>query len=224
MGRRLSGIALIVVGVAAFSACLRSAYTGMRDVIVVDGGSCASGGPYVVARQCSGTDTRLLLVGILGGLVAAAIYVAGTSRVGRPGSSAWLVCWAGMFGVLGWNFMRQVVHPAPGSTGTSGWLISGVVFWLLAAGGLVPLVGGLASDLRQGNKPNPIYANLAPVVQAGVPVDGGWLGAPVGRDLSLTGASAPGAAVGSIATWLLASLAGAALGLALSSSLLTLLR
>ena len=44
-----------------------------------DGGFCASGGPYVVARQCSGGDMRLLMAGILGGLLCTAILVAATA-------------------------------------------------------------------------------------------------------------------------------------------------
>ncbi len=148
MRRRLIGVVAIVVGVAAFTSFLRSVYTGMRDVIAVDGGYCASGGPYVVARHCSGTDVRLLLVGILGGVVAAAIYAIGTSVVGRSASSAGLTCWVVTFALLGWNFMDQVSHQGPGSGTPVGWLTSGLVFWGLAIGGLVPLVGGFASDLR----------------------------------------------------------------------------
>jgi hypothetical protein len=71
--RRLLGVLLIVFGAAAVSACLRSAFTGMRDVMRSDGGTCASGGPYVIAQQCSSGDVRLIMVGIIGGLVAVAI-------------------------------------------------------------------------------------------------------------------------------------------------------
>jgi len=108
---------------------------------------------------------RLLLVGILGGLVATAIMAGGGAALGRVGSSG-LVAWVGLFGVLGWNFISQVVHPAAGQQGTSGWLISGVVFWLLAAGGLVPLLSGLVSDLRSAGRPDPVVASMQPLVRA----------------------------------------------------------
>lgn len=174
MSRRLLGAACVIAGAAGVVACLLAASAGMRDVMVNDGGSCASGGPYVVAHQCSEADMRLLLVGILGGLVATAIMASGSAAVGR-GSSASLLAWVALFGLFGWNFIRMVVHPAAGQQGASGWLISGVVFWLLAAGGLVPLLGGLLSDLRTAGRPDPVAASMQPLVRAQF-MPSGWGG------------------------------------------------
>jgi hypothetical protein len=44
---------------------------------VTDGGACASGGPYVIARPCSSGDMRLLLVG----LVCAAVGIAASASL-----------------------------------------------------------------------------------------------------------------------------------------------
>jgi hypothetical protein len=164
MSRRLIGAACVIAGAAGVIACVLAASAGMRDVMRTDGGFCASGGPYVVANQCSSADFRLLLVGILGGLVATAIMVAGSAVFGR-GSSASLIAWVALFGLLGWNFIDEVVHPA-GGQGSVGWLISGVVFWLLAVGGLVPMVAGVVGDLRTAGRPDPIAASFQPLVRA----------------------------------------------------------
>jgi hypothetical protein len=164
MARRLLGAACVIAGSAGLTACLRAASAGMRDVMVSDGGSCASGGPYVVAQPCSSADMRLLLVGILGGLVAAAILAGGGAAFGRA-SSGGLLAWVVLFGLFGWNFISQAVHPAR-QQGSGGWLISGVVFWLLAVGGLVPLLSGVLSDLRTAGRPDPVAASMQPLVRA----------------------------------------------------------
>jgi hypothetical protein len=191
MSRRLLGAACVIAGAAGVAACLLAASAGMRDVMVTDGGSCASGGPYVVAHQCSGADMRLLLVGILGGLVATAILASGSAVLGR-GSSAGLLAWVALFGLLGWNFISMVVHPAAGQQGASGWLISGVVFWVLAAGGLVPLLSGLLSDLRTAGRPDPVAASFQPLVRAQF-MPSGWGGQPGGSAADgITTTSGPG--------------------------------
>jgi len=165
MVRRLLGAACVIAGAAGVTACLLAASAGMRDVMRTDGGFCASGGPYVIANQCSGADERLLLVGILGGLVATAVLAGGGSLFGRTGSSG-LLAWVATFGLLGWNFISLSIHPPAGQPGTGGWLISGVVFWLLAVCGLVPLLSGVFSDLRTAGRPDPVAASMQPLVRA----------------------------------------------------------
>ena len=49
-GRRITGFLLVIAGAAGFTAGLKSLVAGFRDVIQIDGGSCASGGPYVIAH------------------------------------------------------------------------------------------------------------------------------------------------------------------------------
>jgi hypothetical protein len=252
--RRLAGAVMVLIGTAAFTACLWSVATGMRDVMTADGGFCASGGPYVVAHQCSGGDVRLLMVGIFGGLLAAALYAGGSSALNRPASAAGLVAWSGMFGVLGWNFVEQYLHPVSGRSGSIGFLVPGVLFEVMAIGGLIWLIGGLKDDLRRGNQPDNPFAPVSgpPIVRATVPsgfVSAQQFGAQqfgaqqfgaqqfgaqqfggsprAGLNGSLADAvpqpklSLP---LVSLSVWLATSVAGAVIGLLLSSSLISLLK
>jgi len=243
-GRRLTGFLLAIVGAAGFAACLKALVSGMEDVVRIDGGSCASGGPYVVAHQCSGADIRLTLIGIFGGLVAAAFYSAGTSALSRPGSWAGLLIWTALFGLLGWNFISTGLRPPTGHGTLSGLLFTGVTFLLMALGGLIALLVSVTSDLRNGDRPSPAITGMQPLVQAalvpGVPntepgAGGAWQtgGATMPGAMTIPsvittrGAVASPAARsgGSLQTgaWLLVSLAGAGLGIVLSSTLITLL-
>ena len=168
---------LVAVGAAGVTACLDSAFTGMRDVMVTDGGACAGGGPYVIAHQCTGADVRLLMVGILGTLISAGFYLAGTGMLGGRTGTAGLLIWTALFGTLGWNFIDLGLHPPTGMSG-GGWLFIGVVFWLMAAGGLIPAIGSAASWLRRGGRPEPPVAAALPTVRAQYPGMGdgriGW--------------------------------------------------
>jgi len=238
--RRLTGAVLIIIGAGAFTACLRAVLAGMRDVMVRDGGSCGSGGPYVIAQPCSGGDIRLLMIGVIGGLIAAAIYAVGTSRISRSAPSAGLAAWVAAFGTLGWNFIGLFIHPPTGQARSVGYLISGVVFLALAVGGLAPLLSGLMGDLRQGTKSAVISSRVQqPIVQAVIPPGlavappttfGGW-SADGTTALGVTGTPVDAVPqpvrptpLETLAVWLITSAVGAAIGLALSSSFVQLLK
>ena len=233
--RRLAGAVMILIGTAAFTACLRSVAAGMRDVIRVDGGSCGTGGPYVIVHQCSGGDIRLLLVGIFGGLMSAALYAGGTSTLGRPAAAAGLAAWCAGFGVLGWNFLSQYLHPVAGQGGSLGFLIPGILFEVMAAGALIPLIGGIRDDLRQGNQPDNAFARLSgpPIVRAAMPAgfspaqQFGYGFSPASANGSLTDAIPQPKMTLPLATlglWLTTSAVGAVIGVVLSSSLINLLK
>ena len=237
--RRITGAVMIIIGAGAFAACLRSVLAGMRDVMVNDGGSCGDGGPYVIEKQCSIGDIRLLLVGIIGGLIAVAVYAGGTSRISRSAPSAGLLAWVAAFGALGWNFVSLVINPPAGQGRSVGYLISGVVFLALAVGGLAPLVYGLIGDLRQGNQPAAVRGPVQqPIVQAVIPPGlgtappttfGGW--PAVGTTaLGVTGSLVDAvpqpvlpSPLASLWTWLATSAAGAVIGVVLGSSVVSLL-
>ncbi len=179
--RRPAGALLTAAGAAGVTACLMSAFTGMQDVMVTDGGACSSGGPYLSAQQCSGADMRLLMIGILGVLVSTGVFAAGTGLLGGRPAMAGMLTWGALFGTLGWNFVRLGQHP-PAAVSGSGWLVTGVVFWAMAAGGVVPALMSAAGWLRRGSQPAPARA-VAPTVMArfpgmdGMPL-GGRFGAP----------------------------------------------
>ena len=229
-GRRIVAALVTVAGAAGFTVCLLALYTGARDVMRTDGGFCASGGPYVVAHQCSGADVRLMMVGILGGLFAVAIYAGGSTGLRGRASSAGLLAWTALFGLLGWNFIQQTLHQAPGQGTPTGPLVSGSLFLLMALGGFIPFLAALISDFRSGGRPDSAITAMQPLVQAAVAP--GMLGptatmpapgvVPVYGPVTKRSTSGPGPL--RTGAWLLASLAGVAAGFALSSSLITLLR
>ncbi|HWF78989.1 MAG TPA: hypothetical protein VN695_00320 [Streptosporangiaceae bacterium] len=248
------GAVMIIIGTGAFAACLRSVLAGVRDVMINDGGSCGSGGPYVIAHQCSSGDIRLLLVGIVGGLLATAVYAAGTSTVSQPAArgsygasrpwtplSAGLIAWVAAFGTLGWNFLSLVINPPAGQARSAGYLISGIVFLALAVGGLVPLLSRLISDLRPGNGQPVAVGGVVqrPIVAAVIPPGlgtappttfGGWsAGGPTAQAVTSALADAVPQPVrpsplASLGIWLATTAVGAAIGVVLSSSLVSLLR
>jgi len=203
--RRLFAALGVVAGAAGFTAFLLSASRGMRDVMITNGGFCASGGPYVIARQCSGGDIRLLLIGILAGLVAAVIYAAGTAGLSQPAATAGLLAWTALFGLLGWNFISLGQHPGAGQAASSGWLVTGAVFWLMALGGLALALVKLADALRDVGRPSSALSGPQPLVRAVIPpalagwqpsgVDG-WPGGAGGFPGAGTDGGAGGVTVG----------------------------
>ena len=134
-------------------------------VMQTDGGFCASGGPYVIAHQCSSSDIRLIMIGIFGALIAAGFYAGGSAGLGSKAASAGLILWAALFGTLGWNFVSVGRH-----SGASGMLFTGVLFLAMAVGGLIPLLLRLADDLRgPASRPSPVIPGMQPLVRAAVP-------------------------------------------------------
>ena len=141
--KKLVAALVAFAGATAFTACLLALVDGMRDVAQTDGGFCASGGPYVIAHQCSSSDIRLIMIGIFGALIAAGFYAGGSAGLGSKAASAGLVLWAALFGTLGWNFVSI------GHSGAPGMLFTGVLFLAMAVGGHhVP--AGHAADARPG--------------------------------------------------------------------------
>ncbi len=147
---------VVAVGAAGFTIGLVALYTGMRDVMRTSGGFCANGGPYVIANQCSSRDVHLILVGIAGILVFGLILAIGTALLRGPMLGSSLAMWATLFGALGWNFIALGFTPPPGSSASGGWIASGVVFWLMAAAGLVPVLVMSVNWLRHVDEGGPL--------------------------------------------------------------------
>lgn len=148
MRSRLLGVPVTLAGAGGFVAALVSLYIGMRHVMRTSGGFCASGGPYVVAHQCSSSDVKLILFGIFGMLLAALAVMVGLALARGPLLAAALLMWTGLFGALGWNFLSLGFSPPRGQSGSGGWIACGVVFELMALGGLIPAVMTLFSGIR----------------------------------------------------------------------------
>jgi hypothetical protein len=239
--KKLVAALVAFAGATAFTACLLALVDGMRDVAQTDGGYCASGGPYVIAHQCSSADIHLIMVGIFGALIAAGFYAGGSAGLGSKAASAGLILWAALFGTLGWNFVSI------GHSGVPGMLFTGVLFLAMAVGGLIPLLFRLADDLRgPSSQPNPVIPGMQPLVRAAVPTAPGLQPGPgTTFQPGATGTFQPGmlpmpglvpgtGAVSQAAArstellrtgvWLVVSVAGTAFGIALSASLISMLR
>jgi hypothetical protein len=152
----------------------------MRALMRQTGGFCASGGPYQIAagHQCSSGQTALLFGGIFaallfGGIFAMLIfgglYAGATGAGGGPGSGmdAGFLMWTALFGSLGFNFLSLAIDPPSGQQGAGGWIISGVVFELMALGGLVPLIWSAREWVMRGGAPEPPLFK-GPAVRAAV--------------------------------------------------------
>jgi len=108
-------------------------FLGMRAVMAI-GGACASGGPFVPIRPCPDGVPILLVGGIWIGLILAFAYT--LMVVGTDVPSIAGLFWPGLFLSLGWNFLDYGFDP-PGAGGVAwGWLVPGVLFFLM---GGIPL-------------------------------------------------------------------------------------
>ncbi len=128
-------------GVALGTFCLTLVFLGMRAVMDV-GGACADGGPFVSAQPCPDGAPLALTGGILGLFGAGGLMAWFGGRLG-PGYVGLVgLGWPALFISLGFNFFQYGFEPAGPATGPEwGFLISGVIFWLM---GGVPLAIGLA--------------------------------------------------------------------------------
>jgi hypothetical protein len=161
----------VLVGALGFAAALTCVYMAMRNLMVQAGGMCASGGPYQIAagHECSSGQIGLLMGGIFAMLIFGGIYATATGAAGGLGgaSDAAYLMWAALFGSLGFNFLSLGFNPPHGQSGAGGWIISGVVFELMALGGLLAFLSSARDWLRRGGGPEPSLIP-GPVVRAAV--------------------------------------------------------
>jgi hypothetical protein len=123
----------LFVGIAGVAGAITLLFHVMSSVMEV-GGSCGSGGPYVIRTECPGGVVPSAMLSIFGGLIALGLALLAGSKLGAP-SIVWLA-WPALFGLLGANFLRYGIDPPIGSGPEYGLLVTGVVFELMA---IVPL-------------------------------------------------------------------------------------
>lgn len=120
---RLLGMALLVASLIAF------------DYLLFDlgrYGTCASGGPYVSARECA-PGTELKILGMLGAIVAGLVG-AGLARSVRVALAAWGMLFCG----LAITFLMIAFGPAAGDNGFGVVaVIVGVLFLAMGAPALL---------------------------------------------------------------------------------------
>ena len=134
----MSSLALVkrslgtLVGLVGTSIGLTWLFLGMRSVMDV-GGSCGSGGPYVIATPCPHGIPLAMVGGIFGGLISLFIYAMLGLKVGPRLT---LLAWPALFLSLGYNFLQYGLRDGP----EIGFLISGVIFILMGGTPLLLLV------------------------------------------------------------------------------------
>jgi hypothetical protein len=168
------------VGLAGVTIAIVWLYESMRAVMAI-GGSCASGGPYVVATPCPQGTAWTTVGAIFGGMAMAALY---TVYGLRQGPRVTILIWSALFLALGWNFLDFGLHP--GESGQAvGWVICAVVFVLMGAGPVIAIAWpryrrdllwsdgeGLPVGLRSGR---PARSTGAPVTRWTRPRSATWL-------------------------------------------------
>jgi hypothetical protein len=132
-------------------------------------GTCASGGPYEVARECpDGIEAVFfaLIGGTLGLFIAAGIYLSRGKPPGAPppdnaGIVVWF--WTGLFWALAAGCFLAVWGPEanPGPGGELGGLIVGFMGLIFGAGGLLALKLGKGPKRRRDPVIAPAVAKLA---------------------------------------------------------------
>lgn len=143
-------VARILVPLVAL-ASLAGLTLGVLDLM--ETGTCASGGPYVSARECpDGTGTTILLVS---GCAAIYILVTIAASFSNLGAAAF---WFGLlFTVLGTGFLYAEIAGTTNGSGGVGYII-GPIFVLM---GILPMLGGAKSMIDDIGAPDDPVAPAA---------------------------------------------------------------
>jgi hypothetical protein len=127
-----AGLLIALVGAGGVAASITVLYRGMETIMSTSGAFVASGGPYEIESPAPDwawiVPVSVWTMLIFGGL---ALYA---TKKGW-GESPLLYGWMGLFGSLGWNFIRLGFDPPEFMESTWGWIVPGVLFWIMA---LVP--------------------------------------------------------------------------------------
>src|SRR5262245_4370377 len=137
--RLYRSIAGYLAGVTLGSACLTLVFLGMRSVMEI-GGSCAEGGPFVPVQPCPDGAPLALIGGIFGLFGAAGLMIWFGSRLGRGYVGLVFLGWPALFISLGFNFLQFGLSPPEGDPIEWGFVVPGVLFWVM---GIAPLLFGL---------------------------------------------------------------------------------
>jgi hypothetical protein len=149
-----------LVGIVLGTMSITLLFLGMRAVMDV-GGACAEGGPYVSAQPCPEGVPLAMIGGMFGLFGAAGLIVWFGSQVGKGAVAIVALGWPALFLSLGLNFMDYAFHPPDtAATPVWGWLIPGVLFWLI---GGAPLAIGLLAwrEARAGRPGNRLTRQVA---------------------------------------------------------------
>ncbi len=157
-----------LVGMALFAFCWVVIAYAINQLLQV--GTCASGGPYVSARECPDGIERLMFSifgAIIGLFVAIAIYAGRGAPPGserKPQNSLVIVWfWTGLFWSIAVGSFWAVWGPGadPGPGGTQGGLIVGFMGLIMGAGGLLAVgFGRRVSKGDSNQKVRPVVSRM----------------------------------------------------------------
>ena len=146
--RSTKGYVATAACVVVLAVTLTWSFYSMLAVMNV-GGSCADGGPYVSAQPCP--DGAILIAIAIPVMLLTAIFGSGIAMaVGAP--NLLIPMWGFLFGALGWNFLE---YSFIGDDVVWGWLICGVVFWLMAAPAVYAILVGVKNAVVPPDPPPP---------------------------------------------------------------------
>lgn len=121
-------------GLLGFVFSLTILYFAMRAVMDV-GGYCAEGGPYQIEVHCPDGVAWMTPLSVLGLFVFGIMYFLNITAISI---NFGYLFWTALFGALGWNFLDYGL--VKNETTVWGWLICGIVFWLMAFGPFLLLI------------------------------------------------------------------------------------
>ncbi|MFB9246725.1 hypothetical protein ACFFWE_00675 [Sphaerisporangium melleum] len=139
----------VLLGLGGASCALTLLFLCSRAVMSI-GGSCGSGGPYVIAVPCPEGVDWLLPISIFGGLAGIGVYAFSLLPVGPR---LVMLGWPALFLSLGYAFLESALS-APEPDG--GFLFCGVLFVLMGIGPLFFLFSrGAFRAVFWGTAPRP---------------------------------------------------------------------
>ena len=156
------------LAMALFAFCWVAFAYGIYQLLQI--GTCASGGPYVVARECPEGTERIFYVLPISTIllfVAAGIYLGRGTPPGssRPPSNGGIIVWfwTGLFWSLAVGCFLGIWGPEanPGPGGELGVLIVGVMGALFGAGGLVAVNLGRRGGKDPQRRVRPVVGKVA---------------------------------------------------------------
>jgi hypothetical protein len=140
-GVSASGVLLAFLGAAGMTAGVTVLYRAMRVIMQTEGGFVATGGPYEIAHPAPGW-VWLIPLSIMAAVGFTLLHAVASYR--GWGVNLMVFLWTGLFVSLGWNFLELGWRSPHTGAVEWGWLVPGVVFWVM---GLAPL-GLLTKTLR----------------------------------------------------------------------------
>jgi hypothetical protein len=150
---RLRTLVGYLAGIVVGTTSITLLFLGMRSVMDI-GGACADGGPYVTAQPCPSGTAFAMVSAMFGLFGAAGLIMWFGSQISTAAASVVALGWPALFLSLGWNFIAYGFHPPDGEPGVVwGWLIPGILFWIMGA---APLVIAIAAwrEARAGRPGN----------------------------------------------------------------------